>query len=313
MGGNPFIAMSASHGSGFDLGLVADQLEVHLKWATEHRLSAGTHAEAAPITALAVWLVKTGTLRVRFVEDDPDADQDVISLRQGDAVVMVTDRRRVISACQDASWLSAGFTVRILARDYSTHLFPEVFIWHPSVDEKEELHSLLELARSHCSNMQKFRPTPFPLSAPPDSIRQWVADGVVRAVIHHVWQQCADVRHFHPASTSKDSSHRLMPVLLHIATRPDSASVESMSGIAGVSPSQLNRLFRRYVGTSPQKHLTATRLQRAFHLLLTTESTIAFIARSVGFESLSHFTRLFHAHFGETPARYRDSHRSAQL
>lgn len=304
--------MTPTTGPTFGLGLIASHLQAQLVWATQHRLSAGSHATSTPTSALALWLVKDGNVRVSF-RDGHETDVDEITLRAGDAVLMRADRHRTISALQNVTWLSAGLTLRLFSQDYTQQLFPPVFRWHPEETENSALPSLLEVARANCRVAEPTRPAPFPMSSPPDPLHQWVADGVARLLIHHVWQRFEQDNVTVLSHTNKETPHWLLAVLLHISQTPATASVESMSAIAGISQSQFNRVFRRYVGTTPQKQLTTVRLQRAAHLLLTTEKTTAAIARSVGFESLSHFTRLFTEQYELSPARYRTAQRSLRL
>ncbi len=86
-----------------------------------------------------------------------------------------------------------------------------------------------------------------------------------------------------------------------------------MAEVARISQSQFNRAFRRHAGCTPLSYLNRTRLQNACQLLRTTNGTIETVARSVGFDSLSYFTRLFAKEFHETPARFRQIQRSVRV
>lgn len=63
--------------------------------------------------------------------------------------------------------------------------------------------------------------------------------------------------------------------------------------------------FGRLFGTSPHRWFVLQRLNLARTLLLTTDTQIKTIAYECGFSSPSQFIRLFHKHFGVTPAHYR--------
>lgn len=73
----------------------------------------------------------------------------------------------------------------------------------------------------------------------------------------------------------------------------------------GISTRQLERLFSRYLSTSPKKYFTDMRLERAHHLLLQTESGITEIALACGFANVGHFGRVYRASYGVSPARQR--------
>lgn len=72
-------------------------------------------------------------------------------------------------------------------------------------------------------------------------------------------------------------------------------------------PSHLCKSFRRHFGETPTEFLTRLRLRRAVRLLRAPEAKVAAVASELGFESLSHFHRLFKRQYGMTPARFRRS------
>lgn len=69
----------------------------------------------------------------------------------------------------------------------------------------------------------------------------------------------------------------------------------------GISVRQLERLFGKYLNTSPKKYYMELRLERARHLLLQTEKSVTDIALACGFENTGHFGRVYRAAFGVTP------------
>ena len=81
--------------------------------------------------------------------------------------------------------------------------------------------------------------------------------------------------------------------------------VDSLAKFAGVSRPQLNRLFSRYLGSSPREFVEAQRLHRAVQLLRNTGLSISAIAWEVGFESPFYFSRRFHRVHGVSPSQYR--------
>ena len=69
----------------------------------------------------------------------------------------------------------------------------------------------------------------------------------------------------------------------------------------GISVRQLERLFGKYLNTSPKKYYMELRLDRARHLLLQTEMSVTEVAMACGFESPGHFSRVYRNAFGVTP------------
>jgi len=80
--------------------------------------------------------------------------------------------------------------------------------------------------------------------------------------------------------------------------------VDELVGCCGLSRAQFFRAFRQSTGQTPHRYLVGLRLDRARLLLETTNLAVAEVTRSVGMGSNAGFARLFHARFGEQPARY---------
>jgi len=72
-----------------------------------------------------------------------------------------------------------------------------------------------------------------------------------------------------------------------------------------ISHRQLDRLFRRHLGTSPTHHYLEMRLLRASGLLKQSELSVGEIAVGCGFQSASHLGRHFKQRYGQTPGKFR--------
>jgi len=77
---------------------------------------------------------------------------------------------------------------------------------------------------------------------------------------------------------------------------------------AHVSPRHFSRSFRRVFGETPYQYLLSRRLERARHLLRTTEMTVAEICLEVGFTSVGSFTTTFSRHVGVSPTTFRKAY-----
>jgi transcriptional regulator GlxA family with amidase domain len=73
----------------------------------------------------------------------------------------------------------------------------------------------------------------------------------------------------------------------------------------GISTRQFERLFGKYLNTSPKKYYMEMRLERARHLLIQTEMSVIEVATACGFESPGHFARVYRTAFGVTPMMQR--------
>jgi LacI family transcriptional regulator len=73
----------------------------------------------------------------------------------------------------------------------------------------------------------------------------------------------------------------------------------------GVSKSTLNRLFRRWLGRSPQEEIVHARMEWAKELLRETDFSIGVLARRLDYASTANFVRAFRELNGGTPQEYR--------
>lgn len=71
--------------------------------------------------------------------------------------------------------------------------------------------------------------------------------------------------------------------------------------------------FRRHLGTTPTDFVNAIRVRRAAKTLLENPDKILAIASDLGFQSLSHFHKLFRLAYGTSPARYRQLARANRI
>jgi AraC family transcriptional activator of mtrCDE len=82
-------------------------------------------------------------------------------------------------------------------------------------------------------------------------------------------------------------------------------SVADLARAAGMSRSKFSKVFAETVGSPPMEFVSRARLDKARHLLSSTDLSISDIANHVGFASRSHFSRSFRNAFGIDPTRMR--------
>jgi transcriptional regulator GlxA family with amidase domain len=79
----------------------------------------------------------------------------------------------------------------------------------------------------------------------------------------------------------------------------------ALAEAAHVSPRHFSRSFRRTFGETPHQYLLTRRIERARHLLRTTDMQVVEVCLSVGFRSVGSFTSTFRRHVGVSPTEYR--------
>jgi transcriptional regulator GlxA family with amidase domain len=73
----------------------------------------------------------------------------------------------------------------------------------------------------------------------------------------------------------------------------------------GLSTRQLERLFRKYLDSTPKHYYLDLRLRRARQLLLQTNMSVLDVALACGFVSASHFSKCYRENFDKTPREER--------
>lgn len=82
-------------------------------------------------------------------------------------------------------------------------------------------------------------------------------------------------------------------------------TLDDLSRHLSMNKYYLQKLFKRYMGISPNEYLIQTRLTRAKQILRTTRQPINQISMGVGINNIGHFINLFKQHEGITPSAYR--------
>lgn len=85
----------------------------------------------------------------------------------------------------------------------------------------------------------------------------------------------------------------------------DCLAVEELAERVAVSPRQLSRMFKEYLGTSPGRFYLKLRLEKARQLLTQSSLSILDIALACGFSSNAAFTRSYKFLYGRTPRHER--------
>jgi transcriptional regulator GlxA family with amidase domain len=84
-------------------------------------------------------------------------------------------------------------------------------------------------------------------------------------------------------------------------------SPAELAELVGISKRQLERLFRRYLNTTPARYYLALRLETARCMLEKSSMKIIDVAIACGFKSAGHFSSRYYSSFGVTP---RDSRKT---
>lgn len=99
--------------------------------------------------------------------------------------------------------------------------------------------------------------------------------------------------------------HLMRAIAIMEAAIEEPVSPSLIAEDLGISTRQLERLFGRYLNSTPKHYFMEMRLNRAQNLLVQTEQSVTEIAMACGFRSTSHFSKVFRGHFGKSPVSHR--------
>ncbi len=82
-------------------------------------------------------------------------------------------------------------------------------------------------------------------------------------------------------------------------------TVAQLAQIEHFSPSRYRTVFRHCMGMSPSEYMTRMRMRRAGELLTMADLSVREVAETCGYPDQLYFSRVFRAHFGVPPSKYR--------
>jgi AraC-like DNA-binding protein len=90
-------------------------------------------------------------------------------------------------------------------------------------------------------------------------------------------------------------------------------SVNGLAKMVSLHPDYLSRLFVKLTGQRPLSYIHNKRIERAQHLIVTTDMSLTQISETMGFDNVQHFSKVFKKVTSLTPGRYRDQHHAPGL
>ncbi|RTR06547.1 AraC family transcriptional regulator [Halomonas nitroreducens] len=106
---------------------------------------------------------------------------------------------------------------------------------------------------------------------------------------------------------------RIVQVLSRLHARyAEEVSVEALARQANMSPSTFHQHFKAVAQASPLQYLKRLRLIKAQQLLVQDSSNVNQAAETVGYRSVSQFSRDYKRYFGTSPLQHRQEERAKQ-
>jgi AraC-like DNA-binding protein len=99
--------------------------------------------------------------------------------------------------------------------------------------------------------------------------------------------------------------------LIQVSLEDENFDTDRLCEAMCMSRTQLFRKMKSLVRQAPANYIRSVRLHKAKELLETTDLTISEIGYRTGFQTISHFTRIFKSRYGIPPRVYRGNNHSA--
>ena len=116
-----------------------------------------------------------------------------------------------------------------------------------------------------------------------------------------------------PVARSKEALHAsdyiniILNYIEHNYDRP--ISVQEIADHMALDRSYVHRIFKKAMNMSVKEYILSVRLANACSYLLYSDLPIGDISRSVGYEDVLYFSKLFHKKKGLSPSQYRTEKR----
>jgi AraC-like DNA-binding protein len=95
--------------------------------------------------------------------------------------------------------------------------------------------------------------------------------------------------------------------LIKVSLENESFDTIALCKAMSLSRTQLFRRLKSLIHLAPAHHIKNMRLQKAKELLETTDHTVSEITFKTGFQTISHFTKIFKKQYGIVPSAYRQT------
>lgn len=136
---------------------------------------------------------------------------------------------------------------------------------------------------------------------------QLYAESMGTALAAHLVRRYATRQAFLKSYSGGLSARKLKTAIAYIHAHLDQPlSLAAMAATVAMSPHYFASLFKQSMGVAPYQYVTQCRIDRAKQLLAHSNLSIVEVCHQVGFQSQSHFTKVFREHIGVTPRVYRN-------
>ena len=139
-----------------------------------------------------------------------------------------------------------------------------------------------------------------------DPAERFLADATLRTAIALVNRDPAARATPGAVRAAADRREQIRPVLAYVdRNHREQITLEDVADLVHVSPSRVRHVFKDVTGVSFKEYVTQVRVTEAKRLLLSTDLSVAEIARAVSYTNLHQFYKVFYRSCAMSPGEYR--------
>lgn len=272
-------------------------LKLHLLWCHNRHVAEGTKVTGPTLrftefTNSAAWLVREGWAQVEH-------DGQCHTAHPGQWLI-VKPGARVQTFSHDARMLSIAFEARW---PDGSHLYQDGL---SLVIEASEAPALEQKLRPILNAVMKIAPGTWDLRDHQADLRCFLNLELLLCEWLSVLSEILDGHAIsHSGHFGIDERVRMAVDLLHAQDLSEPLVLETLAAEVHVSPNHLIRLFRKDLQSTPHQFWDRLRIEYAQSRLRQPEIRIKEVAIDLGFKHLSHFSKWFKRHTGNSPQTVR--------
>jgi AraC-like DNA-binding protein/mannose-6-phosphate isomerase-like protein (cupin superfamily) len=139
-----------------------------------------------------------------------------------------------------------------------------------------------------------------------DPAERHLADATLRMALALVNRDKGSAANAGAARAAADRREQIRPVLAYVDGHcRESITLDDVADLVHVSPSRVRHVFKDVTGVSFKEYVTQVRVAEAKRLLLSTDFSVAEIARAVSYSNLNQFYKVFYRSCAMSPGEYR--------
>lgn len=213
-------------------------------------------------------------------------------LGAGEMIVMrLSEPHKYYSSKQDVAtilWMHFGYNGSIELLNYIENEMSLPFVAKKSLDAKRHIESCLDASKNNMPN------------------REYVYSEMIYKTLL-LLSQIVNINKVNNDQSTKSNFIRLVNAYIndHLMEKPH---LDKFAKTCGISKYHFIKLFNRYFNCTPINYFYKMKVENSKSQLSYTGEPIGLIAFNLGFDSQSHFSRVFKRFVGMSPSHYRQQH-----